>query len=665
MAFSRESVFKYVKLVLVHPAVEITIEIIYLVTTLIIGYIIFKESSQYDNHDTLDIAQSYINYNDFNQIKTPTQFKAYLEALLDKLFILNPSGQDFPLFYPISPIRVNYFENENECNEKIDYTKTCTNSANKFDCVIDNFVNTFKYKCGLKYDDSYQFLNKKLKGYYSSYNLKNNNTYLDITRQTYYSTLNSEINDIIENKSIKAIILQINLKTVSNFGYVDLLLGIEMTHYFTNVKKIFSFYRMNNERPSTNVFLYVSLIFLIISVFFSTLKLIYEMNVKCIYSIHLIILMVRTFDIIFIITCISYMAEDRKLKFEINLLKFESHIKYINIIWILKIFFSILTLFLPLRLVTLISWVKSISELLVSLLNILFRMLPGIMISFMYIILFFFIFSIINYFLFNDIYPYYETMYESFIAAFNINIIQFLYDPKLPSKIFNNLFLSKYCIFFIFFQLIVFFITISMFIATSAYVFKQAILFQQDEEKDEYMEKLNEIQKKLEEKKNLEEINNNDDLNRKQILWFCLDRDLDKVRDYYENENYEVLFFKNTDQIISFIKYVFTMKPKLQHIKLRYKLNIVVETNQNHLEQKQRNEINKLTDWLIFIECKISLIFYGKTYFDSSYREKLKSLYKYALFVNNKNELVKYFESDKEKTIAISSNEYFTLGNKK
>ena len=63
MAFSRESIFKYVKLVLVHPAVEITIEIIYLVTTLIIGYIIFKESSQYDNHDTLNIAQSYINYN--------------------------------------------------------------------------------------------------------------------------------------------------------------------------------------------------------------------------------------------------------------------------------------------------------------------------------------------------------------------------------------------------------------------------------------------------------------------------------------------------------------------------------------------------------------------------------------------------------------------------
>ena len=664
MAFSWENVFKYVKLILVHPAVEITISIIYLITTIIIAFIIFKESSQYDDHDILDITQSYINYNDFNQINTPTEFKTYLEDLLDKLYILNPSGQDIPLFIPISPIRVHYFENQNECNDKIDYTKTCINDANKFKCVIDNFVNSFKYQCGLKYEDNFKFLTKGLKGYYSSYNLKNSKTHIDITRQSYYSTLNSEINDIIENKRMKAIILQINLKTLGKFGYIDLLLGIEMTNYFTNVKRIFSTYRINDDRPSTNVFLYVCLIFLIISVFLSTLKLIYEMNVKCNCFVHIILLIVKAFDIFFIITCIIYMAEDKKLKFQINLDKFESHLRYINILWILKIFFAVLSLFLPLRLMVLISWVKSISELIVSLLNILFRMFPGIIISFMYIILFFFIFSVINYFLFNDMYPYYETMYQSFVSAFNINILQYLYDPNMPSRILNNLFLSKYCMFFIFFQFIVFFFTASIFIASSAFIFKQAILFQQDEEKDEYMEKLKEIQKKLEEKNNLDEINNNDNLYKKQILWFSLDKDTDKIRDFYENENYDVLFFKNSEQILSFLKYVFSMKPNLQHIKLKYKLNIIIETNKNHLEPKQRNEVSKLTDWLIFIECKIPLIFYGKTYFDSSYREKLRSLYKYTWFLNNKKELHKYFENDKEKTITISSNEYFTLGNK-
>ena len=207
-----------------------------------------------------------------------------------------------------------------------------------------------------------------------------------------------------------------------------------MTNYFTNVKKIFSIYIINVDRPSTNVFLYVSLIFLIISVFMSTLKLIYEMNVKCIYKIHILLFLVKTFEIIFIIACIAYMLEDKKLEFEINLNEFESHIKYINIIWLLKIFYGIMVLFLPFRFLSLISWFKVISELMVALLNILFRMLPGIIISYFYTISLFFIFSVINYFLFNDIFPYYETMYQSFISTFNINILSSVYNLKSPSR---------------------------------------------------------------------------------------------------------------------------------------------------------------------------------------------------------------------------------------
>jgi len=66
MEFSWEDLFKYVKLVVVHPAVEIVIEIIYLVTSLTIGYLIFKESTEYDQHQILEITQSYLNYNLYN-----------------------------------------------------------------------------------------------------------------------------------------------------------------------------------------------------------------------------------------------------------------------------------------------------------------------------------------------------------------------------------------------------------------------------------------------------------------------------------------------------------------------------------------------------------------------------------------------------------------------
>ena len=663
MEFSWEDLFKYVKLVLVHPAVEIIIEIIYLVTLVTIGYIIFKESSEYDQHQVLQITQSYLKYNDFNNIRTSTQFKSYLVSLLDKLYTLDPSTQEVPLFIPTNPIRINYFTLTNKCKDINNFDDTCANDMHKFKCAIDNLVTFFKYECGVTYSDGYQFLSKKLKGYYTSYNLRKNNKYIDITRHSYYSSLEDQVNEIIDNKKLKAIILQINLKAPSNNDYVDAILGIEMTNYFTNVKNIFSVYTINDDRPSTNVFLYVSLIFLIISVFMSTLKLIYEMNIKCIYKIHIFLFLVKSFEIIFIIACITYMIEDKKLEFEINLNEFESHIKYINLIWLLKIFYGIMAIFLPFRFLSLISWFKIISELMVALMNILFRMLPGIIISYFYIMFLFFIFSVINYFLFNDMFPYYETMYQSFISTFNINILSSLYTLKSPSRIFNNLFLSKYSIVFIFFQTVSFFFLISLFISTSVYVFKQAILFQENEEKNEYLEKLSAIQSKLEEKNNLNEINDIEikEMNKKQILWFSLDKDKNKVRNSVENEKYDMLYFKNSNQILSFLKYIFTMKPHLQHVKLNYKLIIVIESNQKHLESNERDEINKLTDWLIFIECKIPLIFYGKIHLDNSYKIKLKSLYKFTYFINNKKDLDKFFESDGKKVMAISSNEQFTL----
>ena len=67
MNFSCENVLKYVKLVIVHPAVEIVIGIIYFITLILIAVFIFKDSSQYSEHQILDITETYLNFNDFNQ----------------------------------------------------------------------------------------------------------------------------------------------------------------------------------------------------------------------------------------------------------------------------------------------------------------------------------------------------------------------------------------------------------------------------------------------------------------------------------------------------------------------------------------------------------------------------------------------------------------------
>lgn len=99
------NILKFIKLFLVHPSTEIIISIIYLISFVIIGILLFKESSNYDDHQILDITQSFFNFNIFNQIKTPSQFNIYFLSLLDKMYIINPSTEEIPLFIPMSPIR--------------------------------------------------------------------------------------------------------------------------------------------------------------------------------------------------------------------------------------------------------------------------------------------------------------------------------------------------------------------------------------------------------------------------------------------------------------------------------------------------------------------------------------------------------------------------------
>ena len=209
-----------------------------------------------------------------------------------------------------------------------------------------------------------------------------------------------------------------------------------------------------------------------------------------------------------------------------------------------------MNLYLPFKLISLLSWLKIIIEPLIVIMNVLFRMLPGLIISFIFIIFFVFIFSIINYFLFNDTFSYYESMAQSFISSFNINIIPSIYNKKTPTKIFNNLFLSELSILFLYFETISFFYIISIFIATLVYIFKKAISFQESEDKNGYLEKLNEIAIKLEENKNKEKDNELSDLQKKQILWLSLDKEKVKIESNMSNENYDILFF-------NFVKFIY------------------------------------------------------------------------------------------------------------
>ena len=88
MALIWKNILYFIKIFLVHPATEITLNIMYLMSFLVIGLILFKSNQNYNDLQILDMTESYLNYNIFSNIKTPSQFNSYLLSILDKLYTM-------------------------------------------------------------------------------------------------------------------------------------------------------------------------------------------------------------------------------------------------------------------------------------------------------------------------------------------------------------------------------------------------------------------------------------------------------------------------------------------------------------------------------------------------------------------------------------------------
>ena len=650
-ALCLKNILKYIKIVLVHPITEIVLDIIYIGCIISIGILIFRESDIYDDHKILEMTESYLDYNTFNNIKTADDFKAYLTFAINKLYTIDTSTDSIPLFIPLSPIRFIPFKNENDCNS-LDYTKQCSN----FRCVIEYLSKSFKSRCGEIYNDNKDLFKKKLTGYYSSYNIRDADNIIDFTKNS-YSQFQTQIEDSIDDKQLKALTLQINLVAPSNYNYIDVILGIEMTNYFTDVKRIFSVYILNENRPSENLMLFIIIILLCIAITINIIKLLYEINIKCIWSVHIFYFFAQVFDALFMVICIIYIIEDKSLEFKVNLEKFESHLAIINILWYIKSFYAMLIICFPFRFLGLLSWWKSITEPFVLTLNIIFRMAPGVLIAFITFFCMIIMFVFTNYFVFNDIFPYYESMFRSFLSAFDFNLLVTLYDKKKPSRIFSNLFQSQYSITIIIFQVTFFYFYSAIAVASLVYFYKKAILLQDPPKENKYILKLDEIEKKLEE--NNASVNLNEDSLKKQILWLNLDDN--KSLNNEISTKYEVLFFKNTNQILSFLKYIFAIKPEMQFKKLIYKLNIVIEINKKKIGDLDIKQINHLADWFIFVGCKIPIIIFGKSYFEHSLKMKLRNIYKLMLFINDEIVLDNILKNKGKKNLSISDNNNFTF----
>ena len=637
----------YIKLGLISPVLEIIVNTIYILSFILIFYYFCSNGKYYNDNQISKFTESYINYENFKNINSPSDLKTYIEDLTSKLFNSNPSTEKIPIFMSLNPIRITRFIN-NYCKEE-NYLTTCNNN---FQCVINSMSNSFKDKCGEKYsnannadEDNNNANSKKLfleslvnnfKGYYSNYDLLHGGRSVEITNHNINNKID-EIDDFITNKNVKFISIEINLKSPINNNYIDIILGLEMYEYFHDIIKILSINIFNTySRPKENYFLYILVYIYMVTIIINIIKLVYEIMVKPVFSIHIFVLLNEACNTLLFIFLILFINVDKNLDINLNLAKFNSHLVETTMIYDLKIIMIIVFLGIPVRVLSVVSWWKWFSAPFIKVANIFFRMFPSVIISFFVALIFLVVFTITNYLMFQDIFTQYQTFYDSFLNVFNFRILSSLYKEENNSKIFHNMTQSKYTFILLLFEYVFFLLSFCIIISSFIHLYKKANSIEEPKQESEYLNKMENLIEKL--KENVEDKNVDLIGIKKQILYLKL---TPKNLALNNTTKIELTIFKNSQQIISFLKYIFALKPELQFKNLLSLLNIVIEVN--HYDNFNWNfdlkQIIYLIKWLTFIGCKIPLIIYCEPNFEKNYHLKLCRDYTLIKFVNDKNEL--------------------------
>ncbi len=647
---------KYIKLCLISPIFEIVTNIIYLTSFLILAFLYTNIGRNYNNNEISKITELYLLKSQFTSIKSDTDYINYLKTILQKLYTYNKDTDSLPFLIPSGSVRLTKYAYKG-CSDSIDFTKNCNNN---YKCIITTLQDVFDNKnCGIPYKGKknrdeggpLKKLVPNFPGKYTSYNLLNGGEYMDITIDDFDDP--TLLEQFIIDYDINFLVLQINFEIPCNNNCVNAIVGIEMLNYYTNLNYYFSVTPFNTYHQNHALFIVIFIFFCIV-VFLNIVKLIYEINVKLILSVHIFVGLNEILNILLIIFSIFFISEGKSVEFHkpdyfVTPLPFLSVRKYIiSILCLIMICF-------PFRFVSLMSWAKSISAPFVKYISIIFRMLPGMIIIFFIFGLIIVMSSLSNYTLYNEMVYEYSTIYNAFLSIWDVNMIYDMINPT-KSKIFHSLTASEYFIVINIFEIMLFIFLICIATATMVYLYKRASALEMDKVENEIMIKLKQIEEKLEEGKETED----NDLRKlkKQILWLNLSNKHD-LYNHYSSMN-DLLLFKTSNQIISSLKYLFAIKPELQFKKLNNKFGIIIEikNDKSHLKEEELDQIDILIDWLTFVGCKIPVALYSQINIEKTLKMKLHSSYQYIKFINDQREIDSFIVENNKEMSLIHENKF-------
>ena len=674
---------KYLKLCIVSPTYEIIVELIMIAMFLATAFLIQNQGKQLYNYQLAEIISDTFKESQFTSINSINSYMNYLDKLVDTLYEYNPSnnGKAIPYYIPYGAIRLNVIYNE-KCSkvyDEIENNMKCTDEQ----CTIDLLTDFYKNPaCMYSFNGKRDKLLRKYEGIYRNYFFQEEGTNIDFTIDDYYGTDNTKnrayIYDLLQNKDdIKFLALLFNVYFPYDNAYGCSIAAIEMINSHINLNERNFIFNSSIIAQINNDYDVLFAIFLVYSIgtVLGFIKVVYEMNVKLVFSIHIFELLDYVINILLLIFFYIYLTvviemplaaengEVINIK-NINLTVYHNFYKLLSLQFYIFILISLEFLFLPVKILSLLSWCSFLSKPFVQFASIIFRILPGILVHLCIMLAFILPTVIINYTFYRTKMVEYQFLFASFLQF--LNIFEDVSDIKLMDESSNGYSIkysisqTEYALCFNIAEKIGFTYSFVCLISYCINAIEKAFQYESKKEDDEILKKMEDVGQLLEK----EEENNDDSLGnlKKQILWINFENN-NNLYNKILNKIKDMLLFKNSNQVISFLKYLFALKPLMQFKNLKTKLCIVIQypsfsKENKHIKDKIIDNIRSLLEWLNFVGCKIPVIIHLEKDFSSLQKIQVSTSYKLIYFTDNLNIIDNFIkDEDDDDSVIKNTNE--------
>ena len=674
---------KYIKLCIVSPAYEIIINLSIIVLFFVMSFLIQSQGIQMTNYQLTELISDTFQEETFKSIKTKNDFYNYIEMLVNKLYEYDPvnNQNSIPYYIPYGAIRLKKFSNIG-CAEKYNQLKNSGTICTTDQCTLDLLKDFYETKeCGEAFSNPKGDVSntsriefaRRFEGKYSSYNLVKEGINLDFTIDEYYedSTNNTKAfipHFIGDDDDIKFVALLFNVYFPYDDSHAITIAGIEMINSHVEFNEPYFIFNSSilNKMENKNKGFFAVLILYSIAVAFSLIKNIYEMNVKLIIPTHFIEFIDAAGNILLLIFIYLYLTSLENIPIievenntfinnNIYLKNYHDFYAVLSLRGYVVILLSIIFLSMPIRIMSLLSWVPFISRPLIKYFSVIFRMLPGLVVNTLITLSALVPAIFLNYFFYHSKIINYDTIFSSIL--FFTNIFQDVVTIKEEEKrnqgysIKYSISDTDYILLFGVLQKLIFLYAYMYFISSCVNSLEKAIEYESKKEEDEVLKKMEEIENILEKEEENKDDNSLSNI-KKQILWVNYESNNELYNEILTKIK-NMLLFKNSNQVISFLKYLFALKPLMQFKSLKHKLCIVIQYSSINKDNKGMKEkitenIKSLLEWLNFVGCKIPVIIYCESNYSFLQRIQVSTSYKLLTFTDNLNSIKKFINDEEE-----------------